>query len=104
MGFKSDGVKWTWNDSTTMGEPLQYTTTYTTGDPVEIKAPEWKIGDKIVINSPITDDMHTAPTPSKNGMDVRPIQYGWVCPKCGCVNAPWVSSCPCATPPMKITC
>ena len=48
MGFKSDGVKWTWSDTTTTGEPLQYTTTYTTGDPIEIKAPEWKIGDKIV--------------------------------------------------------
>jgi len=22
-------------------------------------------------------------------------QYGWVCPVCNRVNAPWVSSCPC---------
>jgi hypothetical protein len=20
--------------------------------------------------------------------------YGWICPKCGCVLAPWVSECP----------
>lgn len=23
------------------------------------------------------------------------IQYGWVCPKCGKVNAPWKDSCDC---------
>ncbi len=88
MGFKSDGIRWTWSDS--------YTTTTTTGDPIEIKAPEWKIGDKIEINSPITDSSHTAAAPSKNAMGVEPINYGWVCPCCGRVNAPWVGWCSCS--------
>jgi len=26
------------------------------------------------------------------------MQEGWVCPKCGRVNAPWVLGCPCAIP------
>ena len=31
-----------------------------------------------------------------------PRQYGWVCPICGKVNAPWLSQCPCAgTTPIK---
>ena len=24
-----------------------------------------------------------------------PAQQGWICPKCGRVNAPWLSFCPC---------
>ena len=62
------GINWKWNDT--------YTTTTTTGDPIEIKAPEWKIGEKIEVNSP--------------------INYGWVCPKCGRVNAPWMGWCGCS--------
>ena len=82
------GINWKWNDS--------YTTTTTTGEPVEIKAPACKIGDKIEINSPITDSSHTAAAPSKNAMGVEPINYGWVCPRCGRVNAPWASQCGCS--------
>ncbi|MFA5054150.1 MAG: hypothetical protein WC565_08835 [Parcubacteria group bacterium] len=28
-------------------------------------------------------------------------QYGWVCPLCGKVNAPWVASCDCVKKPGK---
>ena len=69
------GINWKWNDTYT-------TTTTTTGDPIEIKAPEWKIGDKIEINSPI--DIGVVGEPK-----------GWICPRCGRANAPWVSSCSC---------
>ena len=30
---------------------------------------------------------------------IKPLrQYGWVCPICGRVNAPWMSSCSCRIP------
>ena len=76
MGFKSDGVKWTWEDSSTT--PI---------NDIKVK--------------PII--YYTAPELNKN-TEPQVITYGWICPKCGRANAPWVSSCPCATPPMKITC
>ena len=76
------GINWKWNDTYTT------TTTTTTGDPIEIKAPGWKIGDKIELNSPIT---------------VEPINYGWVCPRCGRANAPWVSQCSCTGSPFMKT-
>lgn len=27
--------------------------------------------------------------------DKSTVQQGWVCPKCGRVNAPWLGTCPC---------
>ena len=74
MGFKSDEIRWKWSDSTT--------TTTTTGKPIETKTLERKIGDKIEINSPI--DIGVIGEPK-----------GWICPRCGRVNAPWVSQCAC---------
>ena len=74
MGFKSDEIRWKWSDSTT--------TTTTTGEPIKIEAPKWKTGDKIEINSPI--DIGVVGEPK-----------GWICPRCGRANAPWVSQCSC---------
>lgn len=35
---------------------------------------------------------------------VQVLQYGWVCPKCGAVYSPNVSSCCHCTTPVEITC
>ena len=78
MGFKSDEIKWKWSDT--------YTTTTTTGEPIEIEASGWKTGDKIELNSPI--DIGVVGEPK-----------GWICPRCGRVNAPWVSQCTCSASP-----
>ena len=34
----------------------------------------------------------------------KPLSYGWICPKCGRVNAPFSSSCPCVVIKYEITC
>ena len=35
--------------------------------------------------------------------NVTPANYGWVCPLCGTVNAPWVQACHCSTNPQPLT-
>ena len=32
------------------------------------------------------------------------ISQGWLCPRCGRINAPWLPNCNCSGKPMKITC
>lgn len=89
MEFEKNGTEWTWNDKSTTEEPSQYTTTTATNakEELKIKARDWK--GEFIITSPTTPTV---------------ITYGWVCPKCGCVNAPWSATCPCSLPTIKITC
>lgn len=87
MGFKSDGIRWKWDDKSTTGGPVSYTTTTTDAEELKINANKWK--GEFIANSPTTPTV---------------ITYGWVCPKCGSVNAPWAATCPCSMPIMKITC
>lgn len=81
MGLKKSWkYGWVWDDETTAPQ-MAWTSTETTGEPIEIKAPEWK-PDKIVINSPT--------------WEYKPaILQGWECPKCGRVNSPTTGTCPC---------
>ena len=90
MGFKSDGIRWTWDDKSATGGPAQYTTTTTDAEELKINARKWK--GELIANSPTTPT-----TPAI-------VTYGWVCPKCGSVNAPWSATCPCSAPIIKITC
>ena len=104
MGFRSNGIKWIWDDKSTTDWNDTYTTTTTTDEPIEIKAPGWKTKDTIIINSPIKgsefekikEEMKNAKLTVEAAPSVKPLMhYGWVCPKCGRVNAPWVSQCGC---------
>ena len=87
MGFKSNGVKWIWDDEqSTASYPSWYEPTTTDSEAEEaIK----KLKDS---------KLEVEPVPSVKS----PMHYGWVCPKCGRVNAPWVTSCSCSMPFMKI--
>lgn len=37
-------------------------------------------------------------------MDNNFINQGWLCPRCGRINAPWLPNCSCSGKPMEITC
>lgn len=85
MGFKSDGIRWKWEDKSTTADNSYTTTTTTDAEELKVKARKWN--GEFIANSPTTPTI---------------ITYGWVCPKCGCVNAPWTATCSCSMPVMKV--
>lgn len=61
-------------------------------------------------NSPLKYKTTTTPVPEKPieftpkySEPIPSYQQGWVCPKCGKVLAPWVSSCFCSYRGLSIT-
>ena len=43
--------------------------------------------------TPINDDL--VYRPNHVNIPCLNAQQGWICPKCGRVNAPWIGTCPC---------
>lgn len=39
-----------------------------------------------------------------NFSEMENYDYGWVCPRCGSINAPWVRQCNCSENNWTITC
>ena len=90
--YFSSGIKTEWTDSDALNKLWEHDQSILhgpyIGDPAPGLAPY--IGDPI----PNVDD--TLPATNKTTM------YGWICPKCGAVLAPHVSSCPNCSPATTI--
>ena len=97
MGFKSNGIRWTWDDTqTTAPYPNWYKPVTTAKDTIneselEETIKKIKKEGRLEVIEPVSKVMPT-------------YNYGWICPKCGRANAPWVSSCACVAPKWEVTC
>lgn len=94
MEFRRNGIKWIWDDQSTASYPDWYEPVTTAKD--TIKESDLEEIVKQFKESKLT--VEAAP-PIK-----PPMQYGWICPKCGRANAPWSATCPCVAPKWEITC
>ena len=58
--------------------------------------------DQSILGIPQVGDWPPAPTPCDPIGIPQQLNYGWICPKCGSVLAPHVSSCPHCSPATTI--